>query len=110
MYMSKTLIIKNEDVKQVLIGAPKGHKHVRVYIKLKNGTAMFFQEATIANILRAYITVKTHPNIRAQELTMKTLTVESRREGYAAHQLLETSRNAENIEDALQDLLEKTPT
>jgi len=61
--MSKTRVIRNEEVKQVLIGMPKGHKHIRVYIKLKNGNALIFQEATIANILRAYITVKTHPNI-----------------------------------------------
>jgi len=108
--MSKNRVIQNEDVIQVLIGTPKGHKHVRVYIKLKNGTAMIFQEATIANILRAYTTVKTHPTIRAQELKMKTLTAESRREGYATHQLLETSRDADNIEKALQDFLEKAST
>ena len=108
--MSKNRVIQNEDVRQVLIGTPKGHKHIRVYIKLKNGTGMIFQEATVANILRAYTAVKTHPNIRAQELKMKTLTAESRKEGYAAHQLLETSRNADNIEEALQDLLEKTAT
>lgn len=108
--MSKTRMIQNEDVKQVLVGTPKGHKHIRVYIKLKNGTAMIFQEATIANILRAYATVKTHPTIRARELKMKALTVASRKEDYATHQLLETSRTADNIEEALQDFLAKTST
>ncbi len=110
MSVRKTHVIQNKDIKHVMIGTPRGHKHVCVYIKLKKGTAIIFQEATIANILRAYTTVKTHPNIRAQELKMKTLTAESRREGYAAHQLIETSRSADNIEEVLRDLLEKAST
>jgi hypothetical protein len=39
-------------------------------MKLKDNSAMIFQEATMANILRAYVTVKTHPTIKAQELKM----------------------------------------
>jgi len=54
-------IIRNEDIETVLIGVPKGHKHLRVCMKLKDNSAMIFQEATIANILRAYVTIKTHP-------------------------------------------------
>ena len=53
-------IIRNEDIETVLIGVPKGHKHLRVCMKLKDNSAMIFQEATIANILRAYVTIKTH--------------------------------------------------
>jgi len=66
--MNKNCIIRNEDVNKILVGVPEGHKHLRISMKLKNGAILIFQEATIANILRAYITVKTHPNIRAQEL------------------------------------------
>ena len=54
-------IIRNEDIETVLIGVPKGHKHLRVCMKLKDNSAMIFQEATIANILCAYVTIKTHP-------------------------------------------------
>ena len=54
-------IIRNEDIETVLIGVPKGHKHLRVCMKLQDNSAMIFQEATIANILRAYVTIKTHP-------------------------------------------------
>ncbi len=59
--MSSIRIIRNDEIETVLIGVPKGHKHLRVCMKLKNNSAMIFQEATIANILRAYITLKAHP-------------------------------------------------
>ena len=104
--MNKIQIIRNEDVDKVLVGVPEGHKHLRVCMKLKNGLVLIFQEATIANILRAYITVKTHPGVRTQELQMKTLTAERRKEGYAAHQLLEVPRENENMEKELKRFLE----
>jgi len=105
--VNKIHVIRNEDVNQALIGTPEGHKHLRVCMKLKNGSVIIFQEATIANISRAYITMKTHPNIQAQELKMKPLTEESRKEGYATHQLLETRRKNRDIEKELKELLEK---
>lgn len=70
--MRPVRIIRNENIERVLIGVPKGHKHLRVYMKLKDA-ALIFQEATIANILRAYLTIKTHSTIRAQELKMHTM-------------------------------------
>ncbi len=103
--MNHTRIIRNEDVERVLIGIPKKHKHLRLYMKLKDDTALIFQEATIANILRAYLTIKTHPTIRAQELEMHVLDKTSRKQGFALHQLLETSRSQEEIEEELRVLL-----
>jgi hypothetical protein len=76
-------------------------------MKLKNGLVLIFQEATIANTFRIYTTVKTHPTIRAQELEIGTLTANLRKEGYAAHQLLETPRKNEDVEKELKELLEK---
>jgi hypothetical protein len=105
--MSKIHIIRNEDLNKVLVGVPEGHKHLRISMKLKNGLVLIFQEATIANILRAYTTVKTHPNIRAQELEMKKLTADLRKDRYAIHQLLETPRKNEGVEKELKKLLEK---
>lgn len=105
--MNKIHVIRNEDVNQILIGTPEDHKHLRVCMKLKNESTIIFQEATIANISRAYTTIKTHPNIQAQELTIKTLAEESRKEGYAKHQLLETRRRNKDIEKELKKLLEK---
>jgi len=105
--VNKIHVIRNEDVDQVLIGTPEAHKHLRVCMKLKNGSILIFKEATVANISRAYITMKTHPNIQAQELKMKLLTEESRKEGYATHQLLETRRKNRGIKKELKELLEK---
>lgn len=103
--MMKVEVIRNQDIKRVLIGKPKGHKHLRTCIQLKNGINLVFQEATIANISRAYITLKTHPHIRAMELEMKTANLEKLKEGYAKHQLLETSKTYEKIEEELENLL-----
>ena len=105
--MNEIRIIRNGDVDRVLIGVPEGHKHLRICLKLKNGSLLILQEATLANILRAYTTIKTHPVIRAQELEMKTLKSEAIREGFALHQLLETSRKSEDIEKELRTFLER---
>ena len=105
--MNKIRIIRNEDVNKILVGVPEGHKHLRISMKLKNGLVLIFQEATIANTLRVYTTVKMHPSIRAQELEMETLTADLRKEGYAVHQLLETPRKNEDVERELKELLEK---
>ena len=105
--MNKVRTIRNEDVNKILVGVPEGHKHLRISIKLKNGLVLIFQEATIANILRVYTTVKTHPSIRAQELEMKTLTADLRKEGYAVHQLLETPRKNDEVERELKELIER---
>jgi len=106
--MAPIKIIRNEDIETVLIGVPKSHKHLRVCIKLKNNSVMIFQEATIANILRAYVTIKTHPTIKAQELEMHVLGETSQKQGYALHQLLEISRSQEEIEEELRQFLAKS--
>ena len=103
--MKKVDVIRNQDIKRVLIGIPKGHKHLRICIELKNGVDLVFQEATIANISRAYITLKTHPYIRAQEL-IKVSNIGQLKEGYTKHQLLETSKTYEKIQKELGNLLE----
>jgi len=106
--VNKTRVIRNEDVSRALIGVPRGHKHLRICLELKNACTLVFQEATVANILRAYITIKTHPNVRARELKMKTLNADQLKEGYATHQLLETTRRDEEIEKELSELLEQS--
>ncbi len=55
------MLIHNEDIKELTAEIPEGHKHLRTTIVLQDGTEFVFQEATIANLVRAYITVKTHP-------------------------------------------------
>jgi allophanate hydrolase subunit 2 len=79
--------IANEEVKELITEIPEGHKHLRTTIVLQNGTSFTFQEATIANLVRAYIAVKTHPRQAGVRLTGRKL--DERKEGYAAWQLLE---------------------
>lgn len=81
------MIIANEDVKELSAEIPEGHKHLRTTIVLHNGTSFTFQEATIANLVRAYITIKTHPRLTRVRLTGRKL--DDRKEGYAAWQLIE---------------------
>jgi len=85
--MNNELVIKNEDVKEVLMEVPEGHKHIRTYIRLTNGTTIVFQEATIANIVRAFVSIKTHP--QKERVVLRSLELKQRKEGYAKWQLLE---------------------
>jgi hypothetical protein len=101
-------INRNEDIEKVSIGVPKRHKHLRVCVKLKNNSAMVFQETRIANILGAYIAIGTHPKIKAQELKMHVLGETPQKQGYTLCQLLEISRSQEEIEEELTRFLAKS--
>ena len=82
------MVIRNEDVRELLIQAPEGHAHLRTTMTLQDGTELTFQEATIANLVRAYVSLKTHPKIRS--LRLKQVYLEDRKEGFAEWQLLES--------------------
>lgn len=79
--------IRNEDIREVLAEIPEGHRHIRTTVVLHDGTQLVFQEAAVANMLRAYVTVKTHPQKTAVRLRGQRL--EQRKEGYAEWQLIE---------------------
>ncbi len=79
--------IINEDVKELIAEIPEGHKHLRTTIALKNGMEITLQEATVANLVRAYITVKTHP--LKNRVRLKSSRSGQSRPGYAEWQLLE---------------------
>jgi hypothetical protein len=81
------VIIHNEDIKELTAEIPEGHRHLRTTIILQDGTEFVFQEATIANLVRAYITVKTHPAIKKVQL--KGTRLAERKDGYAEWQLIE---------------------
>jgi len=101
-----TYVIRNEDVEEILIGVPKNHKHLRICLKIKDKT-LIFQEATIANLVRAYITIKTHPNVKALKLKRKLMSETEIKNGYAKHQLIEVVEKAEEIEKEITELLEE---
>ena len=79
--------IKNEDVKELIAEIPEGHKHIRTTIMLQDGTEMTFQEATVANLVRAYISIKTHPSL--SKVVLRGARLDERKDGYAEWQLLE---------------------
>ncbi len=79
--------ISNEDIKEVLVEVPEGHRHVRTRIVLQDGTEVVFQEAAVANIVRAFITVKTHPE--KASVRLRGSKTGERKPGYAEWQLLE---------------------
>jgi len=79
--------IRNEDIKEILVEIPEGHKHLRTTITLQDDTELVLQEAAVANITRAYITVKTHPQKESVKLKGRQLT--DKKDGYADWQLLE---------------------
>ena len=79
--------IRNEDIREILVEIPAGHKHIRTKITLQDDTELVLQEAAIANITRAYITVKPHPQKESVKLKGRQLT--DKKDGYADWQLLE---------------------
>jgi len=81
------MLIHNEDIKELIAEIPEGHKHLRTTIVLQDGTEFVFQEATIANLVRAYIMAKTHPVKR--KVTLKGKSLSERKDGYAEWQLVE---------------------
>jgi hypothetical protein len=91
------MIIKNEDVDSVLLAVPEGHRHLRLALTTKDGETVVLQEAAVAAIVRAYVTVKTHPQMRAVKLI--SARPEHLKEGYAADQLIEYEADEAVIEE-----------
>ena len=85
--MGGAMNIRNEDIKEILVEIPEGHKHIRTTIFLQDGSELVFQEAAIAGITRAYIAVKTHP--QKESVKLKGTLLNEKKAGYADWQLLE---------------------
>lgn len=83
------MVISNEDLKELIVEVPERHKHIRATMVFIDGTEFTFQEATIANLVRAYIAVKTHPI--TNRIKLKGERVARRKDGYAEWQLLEVA-------------------
>jgi len=81
------LVVRNRDVKRVLIGTPRGHKHHRVIFELTDGSIIVFHEATMENLARAMVELEMHPYRKAICLVGREL--DNRKEGYDKYQLIE---------------------
>lgn len=96
-------VFRNRDIDMIIVGTPSGHRHLRLVIKSGN-KYLVFQEATIAAIVRAYISIKTHPLRRAIKMVKYNLV--DKKEGYADHQLLEINIDDKAIIEELDRILE----
>ena len=81
------MIIGNEEIKELIAEIPEGHRHLRTTIVFQDGNEMTFQEATMANLVRAYISIKTHPVNK--KIVLRKQKLEERKDGYAEWQLIE---------------------
>lgn len=100
--MKEKIAFRNRDVKRVLIGVPENHKHLRVIIETDQ-KIIVFHEAVIANIVRGFTIVKTHPTVEAVELEMKK--IKEGKGGFAEFQLIETNKNKEQIIKEMSNLI-----
>ena len=84
---AEPLIIRNKDILEVLAEIPDGHRHIRTTVRCRDGREFVFQEAAIANIVRAYTSITTHPQRTKVRLSGRAAT--KRKEGFAEWQLIE---------------------
>jgi len=91
--------IKDYEVKRIVVAPPSGEKEkvwqIRLLVELVDGSKIIFDHATVGNILRSLSWVLYHPKMKAIELVGKKL--EERKKGFAEDQLLETSRDEEEL-------------
>lgn len=85
----KQRILSNADITEIILASPEGHQHLRTTIKLRSGEEIVLQEATVANLVRAYNAIKTHPTRKGCHLIGEELNEGQRKKGFAAWQLLE---------------------
>ncbi len=81
------LLLRNRHVARVVVGIPEGQEQIRARIESDGGDIITLQEATLAALVRAYLSVSTHPQRKAVEL--RSMAVEESKEGFAMHQLME---------------------
>ncbi|MFZ5906606.1 MAG: hypothetical protein ACOYVJ_04265 [Nitrospirota bacterium] len=81
------MIIPNEEISELVVEIPEGHKHLRATFILKDGREIVFHEASVANLVRAYVTIRTHPCTKSIRLAGRH--VDEGKHGFAGWQLLE---------------------
>jgi hypothetical protein len=82
-------ILANADIAELTLAPPPGHQHLRATITLHSGEEIILQEATVANLVRAYVGIKTHPDRKSCRLIGRKVTEAETKDGFASWQLLE---------------------
>jgi len=95
-------IYRNEDVEEVVAAIPRNRRHIRVLIKLRD-QGIVLQEASVAAITRAYLSVLLHPSRRGIILKNAKISERERKPGYAEYQLIEVP----NSEDEAVNIITK---
>ena len=80
-------VVRNEDIVEIRMEIPGGHRHLRTTLVFKDGSSIVLQEATVANLVRAFVTVKTHP-VKTR-LVLAGRHLERRKAEFAEWQLIE---------------------
>ena len=86
--MDFNLFLRNRGVQRILVGVPTGETRIAAHIVTSAGDVIALEESTIAALARAYLSVTTHPTIRAVELVATV--VPDRKDGLSEVQLLDT--------------------
>jgi hypothetical protein len=82
-------VLTNAEITEIFIAPPEGHQHLRTTIKLQSGESIVLQEATVANLVRAYVAIKTHPQRQNVRLLGQELSEKEKKKDFATWQLLE---------------------
>jgi len=85
----KQTVYANSDIETLTLEIPEGHRHLRATLRLQTGEELVLQEATVANLVRAYIRIKTDPVRQRCLLHGRELAAAERKPGFAAWQLLD---------------------
>lgn len=72
------------------LAIPSGHLHLRAVLELSDGQELELQEATVAALVRAYVSIKTDPLRQQVRLVGRRLDPAEGKSGFAEWQLLET--------------------
>jgi hypothetical protein len=82
-------VLANSDVEEITLSVPAGHRHLRAALRLRSGEELLLQEATVAALVRAYVTVKTHPVKSGIRLIGRQMEDDGKKPEFASWQLLE---------------------
>lgn len=82
-------VLATTDIREIKLGIPPGHQHLRATLRLQSGEELVLQEATVAGLVRAFVAVKTHPLKTEVRLTGREMPEKETKPGFAVWQLLE---------------------
>lgn len=108
IYSKKLTVYRNDEVKCIIAGIPRGHKHLRLIMIFKD-QVIILHEATVAAIVRAFVNIVLHPTKKAI-LFFKRNVSSVKKPGYADVQQIETCINEEDLLDIIDEVLEKAKT